>query len=201
MARRQRTGSRSRGPISTRGWLQRHRGLIIGAVVGALILGLVVVTIAREVTASENFAFTAYQGHGVPGLGDRSANFEEVLALGKPVVLNFWGGSCPPCRAEMPDIEAVHQSFGDQVVFFGLDVGPFLGLGTRQTAEALMRELRTTYAAGYPKDGSAVRAFNITGLPQTVFFDAQGNVVRRWPGVLTRSQLERILRTDLGLQG
>ncbi|MBI4218627.1 MAG: TlpA family protein disulfide reductase, partial [Chloroflexi bacterium] len=197
MARRKRSSSRS-GPISGRGWLQRHRGLVIGAIVGAVVVGLAVASIARQVTASENFAFTTYEGHAVPGLDRPTANFEDLLALGKPVVLNFWGGSCPPCRAEMPDIEAVHQKFGDQAVFFGLDVGPFVGLGTRHTAESLMRELGTTYAAAYPKDGSPVRVFNITGLPQTIFFDAQGNIIRRWPGVLTMSQLERILRSDLG---
>jgi len=62
------------------------------------------------------------------GIEDRSAEFvSDILPQGKPVVLNFWGGSCPPCRAEMPDFQAALIEFGENAIFLGLDVGPFTG--------------------------------------------------------------------------
>ena len=34
---------------------------------------------------------------------------------GQIVFLNFWATWCPPCRAEMPDMEAIHQEYGIRV--------------------------------------------------------------------------------------
>ena len=63
-----------------------------------------------------------------------------MLALDKPVVLNFWAGLCPPCRAEMPDLQRVNDRFGDRVLLFGLDVGPFVLLGSREDGKELLEE-------------------------------------------------------------
>ena len=48
----------------------------------------------------ENFSFTLFQGEKV--LGAEKMEMDQLL--GKPIVLNFWAGQCPPCRAEMPDL-------------------------------------------------------------------------------------------------
>ncbi len=77
-----------------------------------------------------DFRVTVYQGSET--LGGEVLQFSDLLAQGKPIVLNAWAGLCPPCRQEMPDFEAVYQEFGDQVLFFGLDVGPFTSLGTSE---------------------------------------------------------------------
>ena len=69
-------------------------------------------------------------------------------------MLNFWAGLCPPCRAEMPQFQVFYEEFKDQIQLVGIDIGVFTGLGYRNAAAALLRELGVTYPAGWTEDGS-----------------------------------------------
>jgi thiol-disulfide isomerase/thioredoxin len=166
--------------------------------VGTVIVALVAFGAVKSVTGEQDFGFTVYGSTDTLGIEGRSAQFvSEILHQGKPVVLNFWGGSCPPCRAEMPDFQAAFNEFGEDAIFLGLDVGPFTGLGTRSEAESLLRELGITYPTGYP-DGDPTRSFRIVGLPQTIFYDADGTLVAR-EGFLSGTRMNRIMTSTLGL--
>lgn len=138
-----------------------------------------------------DFKLVAYQGE--EALGGREIRFAEVIARGKPVVLNFWAGQCPPCRAEMPDFERVHQKYKDRVLLFGLDVGPFLGLGSRDDGRALLQQLRITYPAGTTFEPEVVQAYNLLGMPTTVFITPEGRILRSHTGILLEQQMvERV---------
>ncbi|MDA1256235.1 MAG: TlpA disulfide reductase family protein [Chloroflexi bacterium] len=178
--------------------IQKYRGWVIGGGVGSVIAALVIFGLVQSVATEEDFGFTAYGPTDTLGISERSGEFAaDILAQGKPVVLNFWGGTCPPCRAEMPDFQAAFNDFGDQAIFLGLDVGPFTGLGTRSDAESLLQELGISYPTAYP-DGDPTRDFSIVGLPQTIFYDAAGNRVAR-EGFLSGTRMNRIMTSTLGL--
>ena len=76
-----------------------------------------------EVTAdassdlAADFSLTLYQGEGK--LESQILNLSDLR--GQPVVLNFWAGLCPPCRAEMPDLQEFYDEFNDRVVLVGVD--------------------------------------------------------------------------------
>ena len=78
--------------------------------------------------------FTLYQGSEVLGEG----NLTVGSLKGKPLVLNFWAGLCPPCRAEMPDLQEFSEENKDRVNLLGIDVGQFTGLGNQDSAKALL---------------------------------------------------------------
>ena len=40
-------------------------------------------------------------------------NFDLDMHVGKPVLINFWFPSCPPCRAEMPDLQIAFEKYGE----------------------------------------------------------------------------------------
>ncbi len=49
-------------------------------------------------------------------------NFEaEVLTAKGLVLVDFWGESCEPCKALMPDVEALAEAYGDKVKFTKLN--------------------------------------------------------------------------------
>ena len=111
---------------------------------------------------------------------------------GQPVVLNFWYPSCPPCRLEMPDLEATYQKHKkDGVQFVGVQL---LGLDSVEDGQEFIDEFGTNYAVGADPDGSIVRDFKIISFPTTLFIDRNQGVVRRWAGVLTAEKLEELIQ-------
>lgn len=156
------------------------------------IIALVALTVQTGGTnGGGNFELTAYQGSA--SLGGTNVDFDQVrlAAAGKPIVLNFWGGSCPPCRAEMPGFQRVHDRLGDDFLMLGLDVGPFFGLGTRNSAFQLLDELGITYPIAAAADRSPIRQYGATALPSTFFFDHEGNLVDQTVGFINEQDLER----------
>ena len=144
-----------------------------------------------------DLVFTLFQGEGFPA-GDEL----HVSDLkGKPVVLNFWAGLCPPCRAEMPDLQAFYDENKEDATLVGVDVGQFMGLGSQADAENLLRELNITYPAGFTNDSNVIPNYKVIGMPTTVFINADGSIFERWTGVLDREVLEEKVQMMLDQQG
>ena len=132
-----------------------------------------------------NFEFAVFQGEEELGAG--ITNLRQLS--GKPVVLNFWAGLCPPCRAEMPDLQEFHDEFKDRVTLLGIDLGQFTGLGTLQDAKNLLEELEITYPTGSTEDTSVISNYRVFGMPTTIFIDAEGKVFKNWGGALNADVL------------
>lgn len=95
---------------------------------------------------------------------------------GQPVVLNFWASWCPPCRAEMPALQAAFEADGAN----GLVV---LAVNTtfqdsRAAAAAFIEEFGLSFPIALDQDGTVSRQYQLRALPSTWFIDAAG-VVRQ----------------------
>jgi cytochrome c biogenesis protein CcmG/thiol:disulfide interchange protein DsbE len=181
---------------------------LIGLVIlGALFLAACTSAVADQAPAGDagasalpaDFQITVYQGEDV--LGGQGVNLSDVLAEGKPIVLNFWAGLCPPCRLEMPDLQGVHDAFKDDIVLFGLDVGPFTALGTNDDGKQLLGSLGVTYPTGTTSDAKVVQAYQITGMPSTYFIKPNGEIARKWTGLLTEEKLTELVQELLDASG
>ena len=110
---------------------------------------------------------------------------------GKPIVMNFWFPSCPPCVAEMPDLERVYQKHkADGVEFIGVQL---VGLDTVEDGKQFVSDMGITYPVGADEDGGIVQAYGITGFPTTVFIDRNQGIARKWSGVLNEEKLEELV--------
>jgi len=112
---------------------------------------------------------------------------------GKPLVVNFWQVDCAPCRTEMPDLEKLHQHYGDQVTFLGLNSGDSL-----DKAKANSPSFGVTYDVVVDPDQTIIRSIGGSGLPTTVLVKGDGTVARvSGPGAIDPDKLKRWINEDL----
>ncbi|MGH2950090.1 MAG: TlpA family protein disulfide reductase [Solirubrobacteraceae bacterium] len=104
---------------------------------------------------------------------------------GTPVVLNFWASWCDPCRVEAPVLERGWRQAGRQgVLFLGLDMQDVTG-----DAREFLREFSISYPNVREAGKETSRRYGMTGLPETFFISARGQVVGHVIGALTSAQL------------
>ena len=150
-----------------------------------------------DLDPAPNITINAYQGSDV--LGGEMLELSDLR--GKPLALNFWGGLCPPCRAELPDFQAFYDTHKDQINMFALDVGASFGLGARNDAIALLDELGITFPAGYSEEGDVVQKYRVFGIPATAFITADGDLYRLWQGPLNEEKLAEITEEMIAATG
>jgi peroxiredoxin len=108
---------------------------------------------------------------------------------GKVVMLNFWATWCPPCRKEMPDLEALYKRFESE---------GFLVLGVSDDDPDKVREFVQQQGITYPvllDPGSEVNhLLHIEGIPKTFVYGRTGSIVSQSIDMRTKSQFLAMLQ-------
>ena len=146
-------------------------------------MGAFVGNLTTTPTASpfRDFEITLYQGEDE--LGGPVVRHSDLLKIGKPIVLNFWSAGLPTSRTQLPDLERLHQEYGDRITLLAVDIGGLIDLGTDADAVELLRELDVTASAGRVSDDLVLPQFEIFALPTTLFIRPDGRIQSRWTGV------------------
>jgi peroxiredoxin len=121
----------------------------------------------------------------------QSISLEDLR--GQVVLLNFWATWCAPCRAEMPELDAVAEAHRDA----GFQV---LAINVLEDAEAVRRfgkELNLNLPLLLDREGTIYRAYNVQGMPTSFLVDRDGVIRDVRYGVVSRGALERRLATLL----
>jgi thiol-disulfide isomerase/thioredoxin len=124
--------------------------------------------------------------HGLDGATTDFDRFERVMfsLRGTPVVVNLWASWCGPCADEMPALVDAAARYGDRIRFLGVDTED-----QRGAARTFMDDHGVSYASLFDPDGSVHDGLGFVGLPDTIFYAADGSIASTWSGPLTASAL------------
>ena len=108
---------------------------------------------------------------------------------GKAVILDFWATYCPPCRQEIPHLNALIAKYGaDNLKIIGLNSG---GDEDRPEIPAFLKNTKLDYPIAYPDDELTRFIFaERDDIPQTVVFDRSGKMITKIVGFSPEIQRE-----------
>ena len=115
---------------------------------------------------------------------------------GQPVVLNFWASWCGPCKAEMPDLEAAYQTYGEQVRFVMVNLTD----GSSETVESASTYIASqgySFPVYYDVEMEGAMAYSVYAIPVTYFIDSNGVIRATNEGMISANALEDNIRALL----
>jgi len=113
---------------------------------------------------------------------------------GKVVLVNFWATWCPPCRKEMPDLQALYDKYKDQ----GFIV---LAISDEEAAKVtpFLAERKISYPVLLDPGRKVNESFVVEGIPKSFVYNREGKLVAQSIDMRTRSQFQEML-AQAGLQ-
>ncbi len=107
---------------------------------------------------------------------------------GKPVIVNLWATWCGPCKTELPDFQEAAAKYSGSITFMMVNLTD--GDETVDTVRKFMKDNGYTFPVYYDTEQSAAKAYDVTGIPTTVFIDPRGNIVLKQIGMLSKEELQ-----------
>lgn len=161
---------------------------------------------AGETDAAQNAQQAAETNHKVAAvpfeLKDQYGKTHTLSEYkGKVIFLNFWATWCPPCRAEMPDIQKLYERSPKEgegaVIVLGV-ASPKLGNEKDEAGiKAFMDKNGYTYPVLMDAKGELFSAYGIRAIPTTFMIDREGNVYGRVQGALSGENIDKVVKQTL----
>lgn len=129
---------------------------------------------ARQLTiTAEGQKFTDFEVMAEDGAKQKLSDY---VGKGKVVVVDFWASWCPPCRAEIPKLQALKAKYGDR--FDVLDVAVW---DNPDDTHKAIEELNITWPViiGTHKLTEPTDLYGIKSIPHVIIFGPDGTIVSR----------------------
>jgi thiol-disulfide isomerase/thioredoxin len=118
--------------------------------------------------------------------------FNYATTQNKVVLINFWATWCPPCIAEMPSLEKLHNDYKDKIIFL------FVSNEDSKKVSKFITKNDYTFnvykpLTQYPK------VFNVSSIPRTFLIDKKGKIVidktgaSNWNSSKVRAVIDQLL--------
>lgn len=133
--------------------------------------------------------------------GNLAPDFELVTPEGKPVklsdfkgkkvILNFWATWCPPCRAEIPDIQNFYSKNKDEVVVLGVNL-----TGSEKDSGNVTRFIKE-FGMSFPivldKQNRVGALYQVSAIPISYILDTSGIIQQKVVGPMSYEMMRKVL--------
>ncbi len=122
----------------------------------------------------------------LPSLREPGVNFDTRNYAGKGLVVNFFFSTCPPCKKELPVLEAASKKLPSNVSMLGVDHAE-----NRADGLAFVAKSGISYDVALDEQGFVAPNVGAITFPATLFVNSSGVVVKRHFGAISADELQR----------
>ena len=161
-----------------------------------LLLTLMMVMIVQATGTDEDKEENASLSTGL-SVGLKAPDFElENLAgekvklsdfLGKKVMLNFWATWCPPCKAEIPDMQKLHLEEGDDIVILAVNID------TENDVAGFAKQMNVTFPILLDKENNVNKTYQIISIPTSYFINEKGLIQNKHIGAMDIKTMRKFM--------
>jgi peroxiredoxin len=110
---------------------------------------------------------------------------------GKRLILNMWATWCPPCKAEVPELERFYEdNHKDGLEILAVDLTE--SEKSKEDVTAFIRDYKITYPVVLDERGEVARKYQVTSIPTTYVINTAGIIQQKYIGPLNYKSLKEI---------
>jgi len=148
--------------------------------------------VLAAITASGCFAQNLKTGSAAPDFNLKLSTGKTVTLSGykgQAVLLHFWATWCPPCRKELPEMDALAKKLaakgtGAKLAFLAVCVSD-----EEKNRADFMKSNGYTFTGGLDGSGAVADKYGVQGIPTSVLISADGKILKINVGMMTKDQL------------
>ena len=129
---------------------------------------------------------------------DREGKEISLSSLrGKVVFLNFWASWCGPCKAEMPDMQKVHEEYKDKdVVILAVNITALEKNGI-EDVNKFLKANKFTFPVLYDKEGAVSVQYRVSRIPTTYILNKDGIIANFVTGALSEKRIKEEIQAAM----
>lgn len=112
---------------------------------------------------------------------------------GRAVMINFWATWCPPCKAEMPEIQKLQADI-PELVILGIDSGDM----DPAEVDAFMQKAGYTWRVPFDANGKVSISYRVLSIPTSYFIDQDGIIRAKYMGPMSLPLMKDLARQAFG---
>ena len=105
-------------------------------------------------------------------------------------LVNFWASWCGPCELEAPDLQELHEKYGEQILMYGVNATKF---DKERAAREFVEEYKFTFPILMDRVGDVTKQYKVSTFPTSFIIDSEGIIRERVNGVITLQQWEKLI--------
>lgn len=125
----------------------------------------------------------------LPNLDEKPVSFGGEQQ-GKLQLINFWASWCGPCELEAPDLQKLHEKYGENLMLYGVNA---TDTDNERQARKFVEDFGFTFEVLFDREGDLTKLYRVGTFPTSFLIDEAGVIRERINGVITLEQWETII--------